>query len=109
PPPPPPDRDLRGGPKAQTTLDAFGPFYATRLLGMLDAAKLKELGIEGSARKLSVKAGGVTYDFVVAPSAMGLSAPYVQSKVDGKVYVLGTDAISALEFAASQLVDKRLH
>src|SRR5262245_23217440 len=41
-----PERELRGNPNADKLFEGFGPLHASRALGVLDAAKLKELGVE---------------------------------------------------------------
>jgi hypothetical protein len=107
-PAPAPERLVRGNPGADKLLDKLAPLRATRALGVLDAAKLKELTLDAPKKKLTINARGVTHVFDVgAPT--GVSDPYVKDGKDGRVYVLGSGIISDLDSAAVRLVDRRLH
>lgn len=108
-PPPPPDRELRGNEEAEKAWDAVAPLLATRALGAMDAAKLKELGLADSKRRLEVWGRGAKNGFTVAPTAAGLGSPYLRADGDGVVYVLGNPLVLNLDVASGRLVDRRLH
>jgi Domain of unknown function (DUF4340) len=107
-PQPAPERYVRGGAGAEKLFEKLAPLRATRALGVLDAAKLKELTLDAPKKKLTIVARGATRVFDVgAPT--GVSDPYVKDQKDGRVYVLGGGIISDLDSAAVRLVDRRLH
>jgi hypothetical protein len=119
PPPPPvptsvpstPDRELRGNELAVKLLDRFAPLKALRALGTLPPEKLKEVGLEGSARKITVhQRGGRTYELQAGtPGGPGGSSPYLQNLADKKVYLVASTLVSDLDAAGVRLVDRRLH
>src|SRR5438067_11878204 len=83
-PAPAPERYVRGNMGAEKLFEKLGPLRATRALGVLDAAKLKELTLDAPKKKLVVVARGVTHVFDVgAPT--GVSDPYVKDQKDGRV------------------------
>ena len=105
-----PERELPGNDGAQRLWDKFTPLHATRALGKLDAAKLKEVGLEKPVKKLTVEARGGKLDFAIgAPPFGGVSDPYVRDEHDQRVYVLGGGIVGDLESAATRLVDRALH
>ena len=65
-------RVLRGNERAQKAFERFAPLRAVRGLGAVSADKLKELGFEGSKRRLLVQASGNSHLFKVASAAPGL-------------------------------------
>jgi hypothetical protein len=91
------------------SLENVTPLRAARLLGVLDDAKLKELGLKDATRKLTLVTRSGKHGFRVAASAAGLGAPYFQSEEDGKVYVLATSFVSELDAAGTRLVERRFH
>jgi hypothetical protein len=107
-PAPAPERYVRGNAAAEKLVEKLAPLRATRALGVLDAAKLKELTLDAPKKKLTIVARGVTHVFDVgAPT--GVSDPYVRDQKDGRVFVLGNGVIGDLDSAAVRLVDRRLH
>ena len=105
--PPAPDRELRGNEAAEKVLDQFSPFTATRALGVPDAAKLRELGLDSGLRRLDVWTHARHLSFEVS-MPVGTGASYVRTE-DGRVYVLGGTLVQELAAAASRLVDRRVH
>jgi hypothetical protein len=105
--PPAPARELRGNETAEKLLDQFSPWTAPRALGVLDAAKLRELGLEISPRQLELvtPSGHLTFGVSVP---VGTGASYVRT-VEGQVFVLGGTLIQDLTSASSRLVDRRAH
>jgi hypothetical protein len=108
-PQPIPERVLRGNDGAQRLVDKFAPLRATRALGTLEAAKLKEFGLAESKKKIEVTARGDKRVLVVGTSPFGVSDPYVKDERDGRVYVLGGGVLTDLDNAGVRLVDRALH
>jgi hypothetical protein len=105
--PPVPDRELRGNDVAEKVLEQFSPFTAARALGVPDAAKVRELGLEGGLRRLDVFTKTDHLTFAVS-IPVGTGASYIRSE-DGRVFVLGGSLIQELSSASSRLVDRRVH
>ena len=53
-----PPRDLRGGAEALKLADRFAPFVSPRAFGVLEGAKLKELGLDEPKRHLELVVRG---------------------------------------------------
>lgn len=108
-PPPKPPRTVRGSERAERLYERFSPLHGVRALGVLPPEKLKELGLEGSSRKLEVSAGGAVHRFAVSKPGIGLGTPYLRSERDGAVFLVGSSLISDLEPSGVALIDRRLH
>jgi hypothetical protein len=102
-----PRRELLGSEAAERFLEAFGPLRAKRALGVIDAAKQKELGLEGTRRKLTVTTRGEQRQFSLGSRAP-YENPYFKDERDGKVYVPAADLAASLQ-APDRLIDARLH
>jgi hypothetical protein len=112
PPPPPvaPPRDVRGNETALKALDQFAPLRSPRAFGVLDTAKLKELGLEGSTRKLSVTAKGVTRNYVISqPVGAAGGESFLRDTGDGRVYLMPRGLAGDLQALQARLVDRRFH
>jgi hypothetical protein len=107
--PPEPPRELRGNDRAEALLGRFSPFEAVRALGKLPAEKQKELGLEGSQRKLLVTVSGQPHSFVVSNPQPGMVGSYLRDEKDGSVFLLTASLLSELEPSSQALVDRRLH
>jgi len=105
--PPAPDRELRGNETAEKLLEQFSPFTAARALGLLDAAKVRELGLEGAPRMLEVFTPTSRLTFLVS-SPSGTGASYLRTE-DGRVFVFAGTMVQDLISASSRLVDRRVH
>jgi hypothetical protein len=111
PPTPPanPPRDVRGSDVAVKLMDQLAPLRSPRAFGILDAAKLKELGFEGSKRKLTITAKGDTREYTIAqPPGNGILEAFMRDQRDGRVYLMPHGVLGDL-MASSRLVDKKLH
>jgi len=114
PPPPPtppanPPRDLRGSDVATKLLDQLAPLRSPRAFGILDPAKLKELGLEGSKRKLTITAKGDTREYTIGqPQGNGILEAFMRDDRDGRVYLMPHGVLGDL-MASTRLVDKKLH
>jgi hypothetical protein len=109
PPPPPPPRDLPGGDNALKLYDGFAPLISPRAFGVLDAAKLKELGLDAPKRKLEVTVKGDVrrYEIGQPANAPGGEA-FLRDTRDGRVYLMPRATLNELQNGA-HLVDRRLH
>jgi hypothetical protein len=108
-PPANPPRDLRGSDVAVKLLDQMAPLRSPRAFGILDAAKLKELGLEGSKRKLTITAKGDTREYTIGqPPGNGILEAFMRDERDGRVYLMPHGVLGDLT-AATRLVDKKLH
>ena len=106
-------REYKANDSADRVVDSFTPLRALRSLGKLPDDKLAELGLAKSERRLEVAARGATWRLRLASAnaneANAPPAPYALNEEDGRVYLLRGTLLSDLEFAASRLVDRRLH
>ena len=107
--PPAPPREMRGNERADALLVRFTPFEAVRALGKLTAEKQKELGLEGSVRKLTVTVSGQPHVYVVSNPQAGMVGTYLRDEKDGAVYLLTGSLLSELEPSSQALIDRRLH
>ena len=106
---PAPPRDLVGAEQATKVLDQFAPLVSPRAFGQLDAAKLKELGLEAPTRKLEVTVKGEVHHFVVGqPEKSTGGESFLRDVGDGRVYLMPRGMLSDLQ-NPSHLVDRRLH
>ncbi len=104
------DREVIGNDAADKLLEKFTPLRAARALGVLDDAKMQELGLAESKKRVEVTArGGKRTSYLLASSALGANAPYLENEQDKKVYLLGSSILSDLDAASTRLVDRRLH
>ncbi|HXN40573.1 MAG TPA: hypothetical protein VN918_02205 [Myxococcaceae bacterium] len=104
-----PPRELRANSTAEKVYERFEPFRASRALGTLDSAKVRELGLEGSVKTLELEGRTGKHRFRISATVLGAGSPYLQSEPDGRVYLLGNSAVSDLESAPVRLVDRTLH
>jgi hypothetical protein len=105
---PPPEREVKASESAERLLEQFTPLKAARALGAVPADKLKEMGLEGSPRRLEVVVRGKPHAFRIS-SSTGPTSPYLQSEADGKVYLLRGGLVNELETASTSLVERRMH
>jgi Domain of unknown function (DUF4340) len=105
----PPARDLPGADNAKHLFEQFGPLVSLRAFGVLDAAKLKELGLDNPKRKLEVTVKGDVrrYD-IGAPAAQSSGESFIRDVRDGRVYLMPRNVLTELQ-NAQHLVDRRLH
>jgi hypothetical protein len=107
---PKPPRDLRGGEGAEKVMDQFSPFRSPRAFGVLDAAKLKELGLDAPKRKLTVTVRGDARQFEIGqPIGATAGESYLRDTRDGRVYLMPRGMAGELQAGASRLVERKLH
>ena len=105
-----PPRDLRGSEAATKVLDQFSPLRSPRAFGVLDAQKIKELGLEGSTKKLDVTAKGDTRHFTIGqPQGTPGGESFIRDSASGRVYVMPRGLLSDLQAAQARLIDRRMH
>jgi hypothetical protein len=104
-----PERLLRGSETAQRLFDKFAPLRGKRALGVLDAAKSKELGLDTTKKFLEINARGWKRRFAIVPAPPGGNDPYIKDVQDNRVYVVDRPILTDLQAATTNLVDRRLH
>lgn len=105
----PPPRTLRGNERAEKLYEKFAPLMAARALGTLSPEKLKEVGLDVTEKKLSLKVSGTPRAYRLATSGTGLLGSYVQDTKDNHVYLLASETVTELDPSSGQLIDRRLH
>jgi hypothetical protein len=107
--PTPPPRDLPGAESAKKLYDQFAPLTSLRAFGVLEANKLKELGLDNPKRKLDVTVKGAVRRYEIGqPAAQTTGEAFLRDTRDGRVYLMPRNILSELQ-NASHLVDRRLH
>lgn len=102
-------RDLRGSDMAARLVDSFGPLVSPRGFGVLDAAKLKELGLDSPSRKLDVTVkGDVRHYEIGQPAKAPGGESFLRDTRDGRVYLMPRGMLADLQ-NPGHLVDRRLH
>lgn len=104
-----PEREVRGNESSLKLWEKLAPLRATRALGSLDQAKLKELGLDAPKKHLELTVRGQKHSFAAGQPAFYVSEPYVLDESDKKVYVLGNGVLSDLDNAASRFIDRTMH
>ncbi len=104
-----PERMVRGNDTALFTLERFAPLRAARGLGVLDAAKLKDLGLDTTKKFLEITARGQKRRFAIVPAPPGGNDPYIRDERDGRVYLINRQLLTDLQGAQNNLVDRRMH
>lgn len=104
-----PERVLRGNDSAKALWEGFAPWRASRSLGVLDAEKLKDLGLAEPKKRLKITFKGVTRTYSLAPAPPGGTDPYVRDEEDGRVYIVSRNVLSDFQSAKTNLVERRLH
>lgn len=104
-----PERLLRGSDNADKLLDRLAPLRGSRGLGILDAAKLKELGLESPGKRITVRLRSGQREFAIAPAPPGGGDPYLRDEANGQVYVVNRSLLSDFQTASSLLVERHLH
>lgn len=110
-PPAPPaawHRVLVGNEQAEKVLDQLASLKATRALGKVDGAKLKELGLDAPKLHLEVDAEGEKIALALSTEPAGVEQPYLRRERDGEVFLLSGMLVANLN-SAMRLVDRRLH
>lgn len=104
-----PDRLVRGSDAAEKLFASFAPLRANRRLGVLDAAKLKELGLDTTQKRITLSLRDGKRVFAIAPAPPGGSLPYLRDEASGQVFVVGRAFLSDFQVATSSLVERKAH
>lgn len=104
-----PERLVRGNESALQLFGRVAPLRATRSLGALDPAKLKDLGLDTTKKRIEVVGRGTKRRFAIAPAPPGGSDPYIRDEQDGRVYIIARGILTDLQSASVNLVERRLH
>ena len=104
-----PERLVRGSDTAKTLYERFAPLRATRALGVLDAAKLKDLGLAATKKHITVMTRSGRRVFDLAPAPVGGTDPYLRDQSDGRVFVVQRSILTDFQAAATSLVERHLH
>jgi hypothetical protein len=104
-----PERLIRGNETADRLFERFAPLRAQRALGVLDASKLKELGLDKTKKFVEISARGWKRRFAIVSAPPGGDSPYIKDVQDNKVYVIPRQALSDLQSATTNLPERRLH
>jgi hypothetical protein len=108
-PPATPPRDLRGNPDALKLVERFAPLVSPRSFGVMEKAKLAELGLDTPTRHLEMTIRGDVhkYDIGIALHAQNGEA-FLRDARDGRVYLMPRGMLNELG-NGKRLVDLRLH
>src|SRR4029077_8031129 len=102
------ERDLGGSDGAVKLIDQFAPMLSPRAFGVLDAAKLKELGLDASKRKLEVTVKGDVRRYEIGqPANAAGGESFLRDTRDNRVYLMPRGMLSQLQSSTS-LVDRKL-
>ena len=104
-----PERLVRGSDAADKLFASFTPLRASRSLGVLDNAKLKELGLDSTQKRITLMLRGGKRLLSIAPAPPGGSQPYLRDEASGRVYVVSRSLLSDFQAAPSLLVERKLH
>jgi hypothetical protein len=104
-----PERTVRGNEGATNLFNKLAPLRASRALGTLDAAKLKDLGLDSTKKHLEIVGRGTHRRFAIAPAPPGGSDPYIRDEQDGRVFIVARNILTELQSASVNLVERRLH
>jgi hypothetical protein len=104
-----PDRLVRGSDAAEKLFASFAPLRANRRLGVLDATKLKELGLDTTQKRITLTLRSGKRVFAIAPAPAGGSLPYLRDEASGQVFVVGRAFLSDFQIATSSLVERKAH
>jgi hypothetical protein len=104
-----PERTVRGNEGATNLFKKMAPLRASRALGTLDAAKLKDLGLDTTKKHLEIVGRGTRRRFAIAPAPPGGSDPYIRDEADGRVFIVSRSILTDMQSASVNLVERRLH
>lgn len=106
---PKPVRELRGSPESDRLFEKFTPLRSPRAFGVLDANKVKELGLDAAKKKLVVTIRNENRELIIGQPAQGSGESYLRDTRDGRTYLMPRALLADLQGAAHRLIDRRLH
>ena len=108
-PPKTPERLVRGSDAAEKLFAILAPLRANRGLGILSAEKLKDLGLEGAKKRITLVLRQGKRSFAIVSAPTGGSDPYLRDEQSGQVYLVARSLLSDFQTAASLLVERHAH
>ncbi len=106
---PAPDRTVFANERADTMWTKLTPFEASRALGKLPQAKLEEIGLTNTERKLELQVAGMAHRFSISKPVSGLIGNYALDEKSGEVFLVSSSLFNELDPNSQVLVDRRLH
>ena len=104
-----PPRDLHAAEAAKHIYEQFAPLVSPRAFGVLDASKLKEIGLDNPKRKLEVTVKGAVRRYEIGqPATQTGGEAFLRDTADGRVYLMPRNMLQELQ-NAEHMVDRRLH
>ena len=104
-----PERLVRGSDAADKLIERFAPLHASRGLGILPVAKLKDLGLDNAKKQITLVLRNGQRKFALAPAPAGGSEPYLRDEQSGQVFLVNRAFLSDFQAAASLLVERHAH
>jgi hypothetical protein len=104
-----PERLVRGSDAAEKLFANFSPLRASRGLGILSAEKLKDLGLDGAKKRITLVLRNGQRSFAIVPAPAGGSEPYLRDEQSGQVFLVARSFLSDFQTAASLLVERHVH
>ena len=102
-------KEFRGNETTEKLVTELSNLTALRVLGKVDAAKLKAFGLVGSKKKLVLTIGSAKRTFIIGNKTHGNMDYYVQDSQDERVYVIKPKQMQNLKYAQYRLIDRRLY
>ncbi|MCC7069992.1 MAG: DUF4340 domain-containing protein [Deltaproteobacteria bacterium] len=98
-----------GGKTVLNAIEALEPLRTRRTLGEVDAARLKEMGLERPERTLIVTtAGGAKLTLEIGESSYGGQGRYARKQGDPTVHLVDAALVTGLEGGPETLMEKRV-
>jgi hypothetical protein len=104
-----PERLVRGSEAADKLFASFAPWRASRDLGVLSPARLKDLALDTTKKRITLTLRSGARTFTIASAPAGGSEPYLRDEATGHVYLVSRSFLSDFQVAASLLVERHLH
>lgn len=99
---------FKGSKGADELMKSLSQLKALRVLGKVEAARLKEFGLAESKKSLRLEGGGATRTLILGDNTYGSMDTYVLDKGDGQVYVLRPSYLQDFAYAEFRLMDREL-
>jgi hypothetical protein len=101
--------EFKGNKSVEELMKGLANLAAVRALGKVDGDKLKAFGLVDSKKSLTLVAGSSPRVFVIGGNTYGNMDMYLQSKEDGRVYVVRPRLLQDFQYAEFRLMDRGLH
>jgi hypothetical protein len=101
--------EFKGNKSVEELMKGLANLAAVRALGKVDADKLKAFGLVDTKKSLTLVAGSSPRVFLIGGNTYGNMDMYLQSKEDGRVYVVRPRLLQDFQYAEFRLMDRGLH